>query len=47
MIIGQDVRITPAAVSHGSLVVKISEELVVSQPLASQGETIVLKDGGG
>ena len=43
VIIGQDVRITPAAVSHGSLVVKISEQLVVSQPAGfSQGETIVV-----
>ncbi len=43
VIIGQDVRITPAAVSHGSLVVKISEQLSVSQPKGfSEGETVVV-----
>lgn len=43
VIIGQDVRITPAAVSHGSLVVKISEQLSVSQPNGfSEGETVVV-----
>jgi flagellar P-ring protein precursor FlgI len=43
VIIGQDVRITPAAVAHGSLVVSISEQLSVSQPNAfGQGETVVI-----
>lgn len=43
VIIGQNVRITPAAVAHGSLVVKISEQLSVSQPGPfGQGETVVV-----
>lgn len=40
VIIGRQVRITPAAVSHGSLVVRITERPEVSQPNAfSEGET--------
>ena len=45
VVIGSHVRVTPAAVSHGSLVVTISEQPYASQPLASfsdAGETVVL-----
>lgn len=45
VVIGSNVRVTPAAVSHGSLVVTISEKPFVSQPLApfsDAGETIAL-----
>ena len=45
VVIGSNVRVTPAAVSHGSLVVTISEEPFVSQPVApfsSAGETVAL-----
>lgn len=42
IVIGQDVRVQPAAVTHGSLTVAISEDVVVSQPEGfSQGETVV------
>jgi len=34
VVIGSNVRVTPAAVSHGSLVVTISEQPFVSQPVA-------------
>ncbi len=47
VVIGANVRVTPAAVSHGSLVVTISERPFVSQPLApfsNAGETIALPD---
>ncbi|MEO1203654.1 MAG: flagellar basal body P-ring protein FlgI, partial [Pseudomonadota bacterium] len=43
VVIGDNVRVTPAAVSHGSLVVTISETPFVSQPLApfsDAGETV-------
>ncbi len=40
VVIGRSVRVDPAAVSHGKLVVEISEQTEVSQPEAlSQGET--------
>ncbi|MEE4361543.1 MAG: flagellar basal body P-ring protein FlgI [Pseudomonadales bacterium] len=43
VIIGQQVRISPAAVSHGSLVVSIREDFGVSQPQPfSEGETVVV-----
>jgi len=45
VVIGSNVRVTPAAVSHGSLVVTISEQPLVSQPLApfsDAGETVVV-----
>ncbi len=43
IVIGQHVRVSPAAVAHGSLVVTISENPVVSQPNAlSEGETVAL-----
>lgn len=42
VVIGSNVRIEPAAVSHGNLVVTISEDLQVSQPgPLSAGNTIV------
>ena len=47
VVIGDNVRVTPAAVSHGSLVVKISEQPFASQPIApfsDSGETVVLPD---
>lgn len=45
VVIGSHVRVTSAAVSHGSLVVTISEQPFVSQPIApfsDAGETVVL-----
>ena len=45
VVIGSEVRVSPAAVSHGSLVVTISEQPLVSQPLApfsDAGETVVV-----
>ncbi len=45
VVIGSNVRVTPAAVSHGSLVVTIGEQLAASQPSApfsNAGETVVL-----
>lgn len=47
VVIGANVRVTPAAVSHGSLVVTISETPGVSQPIApfsDSGETVTLSD---
>ncbi len=47
VVIGANVRVTPAAVSHGSLVVTISERPFASQPVApfgTTGETVVLPD---
>ena len=47
VVIGSNVRVTPAAVSHGSLVVTISERPFASQPIApfsDSGETVVLPD---
>ncbi|MBV7257018.1 flagellar basal body P-ring protein FlgI [Pacificimonas sp. WHA3] len=45
VVIGQDVRITAAAVSHGSLIVRVDENLDASQPEPfSDGETVVLPD---
>lgn len=47
VVIGSNVRVTPAAVSHGSLVVTISERPFASQPIApfsDAGETVVLPD---
>jgi flagellar P-ring protein FlgI len=45
VVIGSNVKVSPAAVSHGSLVVTISEQPLVSQPLApfsDAGETVVV-----
>lgn len=42
VVIGSHVRVTPAAVAHGSLSVTITERLDVSQPGAfSKGETVI------
>jgi flagellar P-ring protein precursor FlgI len=46
-VICSNVRVTPAAVSHGSLVVTISEQPYVSQPIApfsNSGQTVVVPD---
>ena len=45
VVIGSNVRVSAAAVSHGSLVVTISEQPFVSQPIApfsNAGETVVV-----
>src|SRR5690606_41872873 len=43
IVIGQNVRVQPAAVTHGSLTVSITEDPIVSQPEAfSQGQTAVV-----
>lgn len=43
VVIGANVRVTPAAVAHGSLVVRITETALVSQPNAfAGGETVVV-----
>ncbi|HET7131384.1 MAG TPA: flagellar basal body P-ring protein FlgI [Gammaproteobacteria bacterium] len=56
VVIGANVRVTPAAVAHGSLVVKITETALVSQPNAfsPRGQTAVVnqsdidvQEGGG
>lgn len=46
VVIGSQVRVTPAAVSHGSLVVTISEQPFASQPapFSREGQTVVLPD---
>ena len=43
VVIGSEVRVSPAAVAHGNLTVSISENIQVSQPgpLARRGETAV------
>lgn len=44
VVIGSHVRVTPAAVAHGSLVVRITETDFVSQPGPfSEGETVVVE----
>ena len=44
VVIGSNVRVTPAAVAHGSLVVRITETDLVSQPGPfSQGQTVVVE----
>jgi flagellar P-ring protein precursor FlgI len=43
VVIGSNVRVTPAAVAHGSLVVRITETALVSQPNAfGRGDTVVV-----
>ena len=43
VVIGANVRVTPAAVAHGSLVVRITETALVSQPNAfGRGDTVVV-----
>lgn len=45
VVIGQNVRVSPAAVSHGSLTVTIREDPAVSQPNAlGEGQTVVVPD---
>lgn len=46
VVIGANVRVSPAAVSHGSLVVTISEDFNVSQPgpFSPGGQTVVTPD---
>ncbi|MCU0976203.1 MAG: flagellar basal body P-ring protein FlgI [Steroidobacteraceae bacterium] len=46
VVIGSNVRVTAAAVSHGSLTVSIQEDLLVSQPapFAERGQTVVVPD---
>ncbi|WP_372798031.1 flagellar basal body P-ring protein FlgI [Litorivivens sp.] len=47
VVIGGNVRVMPAAVSHGSLTVSISEGATISQPGPfSSGETVVIPDSG-
>lgn len=43
VVIGQDVRVSPVAVSHGNLIIKIRERPVASQPeTLSDGRTTIL-----
>jgi flagellar P-ring protein precursor FlgI len=43
VVIGSEVRVTPAAVAHGSIQVTISEQALVSQPEPfSKGQTAVV-----
>jgi flagellar P-ring protein FlgI len=43
VVIGANVRVTPAAVAHGSLIVKITETALVSQPNPlARGQTVVV-----
>ena len=45
IVIGQHVTVSPAAVSHGSLTVTITERQEISQPLpASDGETAIINE---
>jgi flagellar P-ring protein precursor FlgI len=46
VVIGDHVRVTPAAVSHGSLTVTIKEDLKVSQPgaFSQGGQTVTVPD---
>ncbi|MCZ8129732.1 MAG: flagellar basal body P-ring protein FlgI [Steroidobacteraceae bacterium] len=46
VVIGSHVKVSPAAVSHGSLTVSIQEDVLVSQPqpFARNGETVVAPD---
>lgn len=47
VVIGSEVRVSPAAVTHGSLTVAISENYQVSQPQPlSQGQTAVMPNSG-
>lgn len=47
MVINQEVRVSPAAVTHGSLTVTIREDFGVSQPEPfGQGRTVVTPDTG-
>ncbi len=45
VVIGAEVRVTEAAVAHGSLTVTIDQDLFVSQPAPfSEGDTVVVPD---
>ncbi len=45
IVVGQDVRVEPVAVTHGSLTVTVAEGVEVSQPNAlGEGQTVVLPD---
>lgn len=45
IVVGQHVRVSPVAVTHGSLTVTIKENVQVSQPNAlGEGETVVVPD---
>ena len=45
VVIGQDVRVSPVAVSHGNLIIKVKEKPAVSQPEPlSDGQTVVVPD---
>jgi flagellar P-ring protein precursor FlgI len=46
VIIGEDVRVAPVAVAHGSLTVNVKTDFGVSQPapFAERGETVVIPD---
>ena len=45
VVIGQDVRISPVAVSHGNLIIRVRENKSVSQPESlSDGKTVVVPD---
>jgi flagellar P-ring protein FlgI len=48
VVINSQVRVTPAAVSHGSLVVSITEDFNVSQPqpFSQNGQTVVTPQTG-
>lgn len=49
VVVSSNVRVTAAAVSHGSLVVRIDEQFGVSQPIApfsDAGETVVVPNSG-
>lgn len=43
VVIGQHVRVLPAAVSHGSLTVTITETATVSQPNAGRGQAVTVQ----
>ncbi len=45
IVVGQDVRVEPVAVTHGSLTVTVAESIEVSQPGAfGEGQTVVLPE---
>jgi flagellar P-ring protein FlgI len=45
VVIGEDVRVSPVAVSHGNLIIKVSERPLASQPKPlSDGKTVVLPE---
>lgn len=47
VVIGSEVQVSAAAVTHGSLTVTISEDVAVSQPEPlSQGQTVAAQDSG-